>query len=109
MRRPCNSALHPELGLAGPVVGALDVPVLPLWVVIHRRHEIKRCLELDVVEARLRGEQLMPLAGGNQHQAAGADGQGSGVVLHLAGSLLDEVEVLRGHRARFRRLMHVAW
>ena len=50
----------------------------------------------------------MPFAGGNQHQAAGPDGQAPGVVLHLTGALLDEVEVLRRHRARFRRLVHVA-
>ena len=45
------SALDPQPGPAGSVVGPLDVPVLSQRVVIHRRHEVEGRLELDVVEA----------------------------------------------------------
>src|SRR5262245_47388368 len=101
--------LHPELRLASAVVGALDVPVLSLRVVVHRRHEIERRLELDVVEAGFGCEQLVPFAGGDEHETARTHRLAARVVLHLTSALLDEVKVLGRHWARFRRLMHVAW
>src|SRR5215207_7908232 len=87
--------LYPELGLAGPVVSPLDVPVLPEWVVIHRRDEVEGRLELDVIETRFGGDQLMPFAGGDEDQAAGTDRECAGIVLHFARTGFDQIEVLR--------------
>src|SRR4029434_452934 len=96
------SALYPQLRLPGPVVGALDVPVLAERVVIHRGHEIEGRLELDVVEPGIGGDQLMPFAGRNQHQAAGTNWKAAAIVLHFAGAFFDQIEVLRYDRARLR-------
>src|SRR5687767_1490815 len=101
------SALDPELRLSGAVVGSLDVPVLAERIVVHRRDEVERRLELDVVEAGVRGEELMPFPGRDQHQVAGTDGEAATIVLHLAGAFLDEVEVLRYHRTGLGGMVHV--
>ena len=69
--------------------------------------EVEGRLELDVVEPGLGRDELMPFAGRNQHQAAGADGKAAGVVLHFAGALFDQIEVLGGDRAGLRRVVDV--
>jgi hypothetical protein len=100
-------ALNPELRLPRPVVGSLDVPVLAQRIVIHCRHEVEGRLELDVVEARVRSDELMPFACRDEHQATGPDSERAGVVLHFAGAFLDEIEMLRRHGTRLRRPMDV--
>ena len=102
-----GSTLNPEPGFSCAVVGPADVPVLPERVVVHRRDEIERRLELDVIEARFGGDQLMPFAGRDQHEAPGADRQAPVVVLHFARAGFNQVEVLRHHRARLRGVVNV--
>ena len=74
---------------------------------IHCGHEIEGRLEFDVVESRVGGDELMPFARRDEHEAAGPDSERAGVVLYFAGAFLDEIEMLRRNGTRWRRPMDV--
>src|SRR5262245_21877844 len=101
------SALNPQLGFPGAIVGPLDVPVLPQRVLVHRGDEIEGRLEFDVIESRFGRDELMPLTGWDEDEAAGPDRKTASVVLHFASAVLDEVKVLWCDCTRFRRVVNV--